>query len=834
MVKKLSWLTGVYLAMISPLYAVEFNWEMLSAEDKANIDTSRFSDTNYVVPGRYLLNISVNGHTFNEYTVYFYDDEGKSKACLPEDIAPYFLLKENMRRDIKPEEIEFGGSIHTCLNSDKINGFNVSSDINDGRLKITIPEIYRQAQYAGWTPYELWDTGIPALLFDYSINNSLSKSKNEKDNYSTSAYGQAGVNLGPWRVRATYNAWADKYDGMKSESDFSWNDIYAYRPIPSWQAELSAGELYLNSNIFDSFRFLGIGLKDDERMLPPQLRGYSPTVTGLAKTNARVIIRHYDRIIYETTVPPGNFYIRDLDSGIKGRLDVTIIEENGETEHFEQYVETLPFLSRENTFRYNIALGKPLKYEHDTEDINVFSGELSYGLGSKTSAFGGVIATKDYQAYALGAGQDLGLFGTFSIDVTRSHAKLDNGDNPKGMSYRFNYSKRFDETFSAISFSGYRFSEREFMSLSQFMDANNYFNDYLTDDFSLADKAQFDETLRNDKSLFVVNFSQTFFPEQPKKNFYSNLSYTRETFWNAQTNNRLSLTLSKNWMISGHSLSSSLTFNNNQYQNNKNNSVMLSLSLNLDSKSNISYYMSSMHSKQNHNLSYYRTLDNADRFNGGIFYNDNNFGARAYYEHKMALADLGLSGSLDNDQSYNASLRLSGGVTATTRGIAAHPQIDGSSRILVDTEGVSGVPIEGAKTRSNFMGVAVVDSGSYYNRDTKVDFKQLPDDVEVYSSVKSMTLTDGAVGHAKFAAIQGAKRMIQIQLPNNNNPPFAATVRNKHQRELGIVGEEGIAYLAGLNEGETLSVEWNGETQCHMTVPSLANDEIILTSQCKK
>lgn len=833
MVRKLSWLTGVYLAMISPLYAMEFNWDMLSAEDKANIDTRRFSDSNYVAPGRYLLNISVNGHTFNEHTIYFYENNGASKACLTDDLIPYFLLKEHLRGDIKREEIEFDGTQNSCLNTDNINGFNISNDINDGSLKITIPEIYRQAQYAGWTPYELWDTGIPALLFDYNINNNWTRSKGESDNYSTSAYGQTGLNLGPWRVRATYNAWASKYDGMESETDFSWSDIHAYRPIPSWHAELSLGELYLSSNIFDSFRFLGVGFKDDERMLPPQLRGYSPTISGLAKTNARVIVRHYNRIIYETTVPPGTFYIRDLDSGIKGRLDVTIIEENGETEHFEQYVETLPFLSRENSFRYNVALGKPLKYEHDTEDMHVFSGELSYGLGSKTSVFGGVIAAKDYQAYALGIGQDLGLFGTFSVDVTRSNAKLENEDNPKGMSYRFNYSKRFDETYSTISFSGYRFSEREFLTFSQFMDANNYYKDYLADDFFIDDEFQLDRTLRNDKSLFVVNFSQTFFPDQPSKNFYTNLSYTRESFWNTQTNNRLSLTLSKNWLVFDQNLSSSLTFNNNRYHGYKDNTLMLNFSMSLDSRRSLSYSMS--HSKENdyHNVSYYQTFDNDDRFNGGIFYNDNNLGARAYYEHKMALADLGLSGSLDNDQSYNASLRLSGGVTATPRGIAAHPQINSSSRIMVDTEGVSGVPLEGSQTRSNFMGVAVVDSGSYYNRDTKVNFNQLPDDVEVYNSVKSMTLTDGAVGHAKFAAIQGAKRMIQIQLPNNAYPPFAASVKNKHQRELGIVGEEGIAYLAGLNEGETLSITWDGETQCHFTVPSLASDDVILTSQCK-
>ena len=48
-------------------------------------------------------------------------------------------------------------------------------------------------------------------------------------------------------------------------------------------------------------------------MLPPNLRGYAPEVTGVAKSNAKVIISQQGRVLYETTVAVGPFRIQDLE-----------------------------------------------------------------------------------------------------------------------------------------------------------------------------------------------------------------------------------------------------------------------------------------------------------------------------------------------------------------------------------------------------------------------------------------------------------------------------------------------------------------------------------------
>ncbi|WP_201475411.1 FimD/PapC N-terminal domain-containing protein, partial [Escherichia coli] len=43
-----------------PVYAVDFNTDVLDAEDRQNIDISRFSRAGYIMPGQYQMEIKVN------------------------------------------------------------------------------------------------------------------------------------------------------------------------------------------------------------------------------------------------------------------------------------------------------------------------------------------------------------------------------------------------------------------------------------------------------------------------------------------------------------------------------------------------------------------------------------------------------------------------------------------------------------------------------------------------------------------------------------------------------------------------------------------------------
>lgn len=98
--------------------------------------------------------------------------------------------------------------------------------------------------------------------------------------------------------------------------------------------------------MFDSFRFTGVSLISDDNMLPPNLRGYAPEVTGIAKTNAKVIISQQGRVLYETSVASGPFRIQDINEAVSGELNVRVEEQDGGVQEFVVNTANIPYLTR--------------------------------------------------------------------------------------------------------------------------------------------------------------------------------------------------------------------------------------------------------------------------------------------------------------------------------------------------------------------------------------------------------------------------------------------------------------------------------------------------------
>ncbi|MCL0228764.1 fimbria/pilus outer membrane usher protein, partial [Klebsiella pneumoniae] len=122
------------------------------------------------------------------------------------------------------------------------------------------------------------------LLVNYQFSGSNDMQAND-EYYSLNL--QSGLNVGPWRIRnlSTWN---------KNNSDAGdWDSAYLYmqRSIRSINSNLVMGESSSLSTIFDSVPFTGIQLATDTTMLPESMRGYAPIIRGIAKTNARVVIK---------------------------------------------------------------------------------------------------------------------------------------------------------------------------------------------------------------------------------------------------------------------------------------------------------------------------------------------------------------------------------------------------------------------------------------------------------------------------------------------------------------------------------------------------------------
>ncbi len=152
-------------------------------------------------------------------------------------------------------------------------------------------------------------------------------------------------------------------------------------------------------------------------MLPPRLRGYAPQITGIAETNARVVVSQQGRVLYDSMVPRAIQY-SGLDSSVRGRLDVEVIEQNGRKKTFQVDTASVPYLTRPGQVRYKLVSGRSRGYGHETEGPVFATGGIP-GLSNQWSLYGGAVLAGDYNALAAGAGWDLVCRGPFPL-ISRS------------------------------------------------------------------------------------------------------------------------------------------------------------------------------------------------------------------------------------------------------------------------------------------------------------------------------------------------------------------------------------------------------------------------------
>ncbi|WP_340616584.1 outer membrane usher protein [Xenorhabdus entomophaga] len=826
-IKPLSALVLFALSSIQAGYSkpgIEFNTDALDIGERANIDLDKFARAGYIMPGNYIMGVRMNKNEFPEmYPIDFIappDDPEGSQACISPELVKQIALK--------PEWVEKLGwrNEGKCLDLNTLPGLSARGDLATYTLYLIVPKIYLEYDLQDWDPPSRWDNGIPGLLFDYNLNAQTSKPNHGSSNQQVSAIGTAGMNAGAWRFRADwqarYNRFKTKDDKSDKSSNFGgnnsggnssggrerewdWSRYYAYRALPRLEAKLTLGEDYLNSNIFDSFRYTGVSLVTDENMLPPNLRGYAPEVTGVARTNAKVTISQLGRVLYETQVASGPFRIQDLSDAVAGTLDVRVEEQDGSVQQFQVNTATIPYLTRPGRVQYKLVGGQSTNDKHRREGPAFGLGEFSWGINNGWSLYGGLLAAGDYNALSLGIGRDLMMFGALSFDVTESRARLP-GEHKTltGGSYRLSYSKRFDQYNSQVTFAGYRFSERNFMNMGQYID-RRYRN--VSSD--------------SGKELYTIIFNKQF----TDIGLSAHLNYSHQTYWNRPTNDRYNVSLSKYVDIGRYkNISVSLSAYRNNFDNRKDDGMYLNLSVPWGDSGTFSY--SGMLNRQgnSHMAGYYGRID--DRNNYRISAGTSMRGralADGYYTHYGDKALLTASASYQDGGNTTAALGLQGGVTVTASGAALHRiNMPGATRLMVDAEGVSNVPIRGfgSAVHTNYFGKAVlVDVNNYYRNTANIDLDNLPDDVEALRSVQQATLTEGAIGYRKFQVVSGIKAMTIIRQPDGSFPPFGASVLNAAQREIGIVNDDGYAYLSGINQDEKLKVHWNGHAQCEITVP---------------
>ncbi|HBT4721666.1 TPA: outer membrane usher protein [Klebsiella quasipneumoniae subsp. similipneumoniae] len=780
---------------------IQFNTDVLDTQDKSNIDLSHFSRRGYVMPGDYTFSIMVNKDILREEQIVVYPDgeNGQdSLICLTPDQLSRFNLKASVMDDLR--WLRNG----ECLDKSSLEGLDMRVDLAKDTLYLAIPQAWLEYTAPNWDPPSRWDDGIPGVIADYNLNLQAQQNQTGSDTQSISGNGVFGANLGPWRARADWQTNWNKRDG-NTDKDFSFSRYYLYRAIPLLKAKLTVGEDYLSSDIFDTFRFSGVSLNSDLSMLPPSLRGYAPEVTGISRSGGKVTISQQGRVLYETQVAAGPFRIQELNDAVSGTLDVRVEELDGSVQVFQVTTASVPYLTRPGAVRYKLAAGKPSEWGHSMTGPMFTSGEASWGVANGWTLYGGSVIGGDYNALSAGIGRDLFILGALAFDVTQSRASLPSEGTLSGTSYRVSYSKTFDEYDSQVTFAGYRFSERDFMSMSEYLDSRYGSG-----------------TSHSPKEKYTVSFNKRF----RDLGLSTYLNYSHQTYWNSADNDRLSLSLSRYIDIGPfRNMSVSLTAYRSEYYSLKDDGAYISLSLPIGDGTSLSYGATINRTDNTHRVSYYGRVDEHNSFQVSSGLSRSGPTAYGYYTWKGDSAQVQTNASYQSGSYSALGMNVTGGLTMTTEGGAAHrSNARGGSRVLVDTAGVSGVPVKGfgASVKTNHFGKAVIaDVNSYYRNPIRIDVDRLDENADVTRSVSQATLTEGAIGYRQFDVIAGGKAMAFIRKSDGSFPPFGASVMNEKNQETGVVNDEGSVWLSGIQPDGKMTVKWDGQARCVVHLPGV-------------
>ncbi|HIF2548596.1 TPA: fimbria/pilus outer membrane usher protein [Salmonella enterica] len=784
----------------------EFNIDVMDVGDRNNVDVSHFSRAGYVMPGDYPLTLNVNGAEVREVNVTFAptpDAPKDSMPCLTSEMVSLFGLKTEEAEKLTWKTLNGA----RCLDERSLPGMTARGDLGTASLKVTIPQAYLEYSSPNWDPPSRWDNGVTGLLFDYNLNVTKSHRQQDGNDSNLSGSGAAGFNFGPWRLRADWQAQRSSSDGHSTQN-FDWSRYYLYRALPKLGAKLMIGESDLDSSLFDSFHFVGASLNTEDSMLPPNLQGYAPEVTGLARSNAKVTISQQGRVIYESQVAPGPFRIQELSSAVSGTLDVRVEEQDGGVQTFQVNTASIPYLTRPGMVRYKLTAGRPTDWKHHVEGETFGTGEFSWGVSNGWSLFGGMVAAKDYTALGMGIGRDLLAFGALSFDVTESHVSLPREGTKTGGSYRLSYSKRFEKIDGQITFAGYRFSEKDFMSMGDYLERR-----YQDSDWEI--------TQGREKELYTITVSKSF--ADWKTSLYGD--YSHRTYWDRPDNDRYSLTLSQYLDIGAwRNISLSLTGYRSNSWGIKDDGAYISISVPWSNGGSLSYNGQNTRNGTSQTVGWYDTIDSNNSYSmqAGTSTDDRTM-VSGYMTHNGDIANATLSASYTEGSYSSQGLSLQGGITATRYGVALHPgSSNGGTRLMIDTGDAAEVPLSrgtGAIQRTNMFGKGVIGNlGSYWRNTVGVDVNALSDRMEVTHPLTELTLTEGAIGYRKINVLQGRKLMAVIKFADGSSPAFGSTVwRGTHQT--GVVDDAGNIWLAGVVPGAVMEVHENEMPVCRATVP---------------
>ncbi|ELQ6124453.1 fimbrial biogenesis outer membrane usher protein [Cronobacter dublinensis] len=790
-----------------------------------SVDLSIFSTKDQLPAGNYALRIRLNGdERFTRTIPLTVDTHGETHPV----ITPALLEELNVKTEAYPAltalsplaPIEDLGALIPAA-SVRLNTHNMA-------LEVSIPQAALRRTVRGFVDPQYWDDGIPALFSNYTFNGTDTQSDVDAGDSSQYLNLQNGLNIGPWRVR-NYSTWS------KSDDEASWDTVYTFlqRDIKPWRSQLTLGESYSPSMIFDSVKFKGAQLATDDNMLPDSLRGFAPVIRGIASSNAEVTVRQNGYIIFQDTVAPGAFEISDLyPTSHSGDLEVTIKEADGKERRFIQPFSAVPIMQRPGQLKYSLTAGEYDPSGPDDATPTFAQGTLIYGLNNRFTLYGGAMGADTYQAAALGVGVGLDEWGSVSVDVTQARSQLQNNTTSTGQSYRFQYSKNIEFTDTAITLAGYRYSTSGYYDFEEANHEASWYDDRYSGYYQQRSQLQ----ISINQSLSGIG------------SFYLN-GYQRD-FWN-RTDKEQSLSAGFAFSVSGMTWTLSSTWNKTDDQTDR--QIALGVSIPLSRWLNNSWATFNVSQNQDGDTRYQSGLSGTLMDDGRLSYSlqqsynqaghngDNRADSSADLNYKSRFANLSL-GYYQSDDTRQWNYGASGALVVHPHGVTLAQPL-GDAFALVDANGASDIRFRNQSgVATDWLGYAVIPWLSPYERnELSLDTTVMPAGVDAENTHLTLIPNKGALVYAHIDAREGHRLLLTLRRTNGEPVPFGALVTlDGVDGYESIVDEGGVAYLTGVKENGVVQVKWGNraDQRCQASValpnaPSVQGDLLTLAATCR-
>ncbi|KAA8995380.1 fimbrial biogenesis usher protein [Affinibrenneria salicis] len=822
-----------------------FNPAFLSSDPSTVADLSRFEQGKGQVPGVYHVDVYLNDEYVETRNIRF--DARKPTAAGVTSVAsetddtgldPCITRTqvEALNVNMKAFPAIAGTPAQECVALTRlIPDARTTFDFELQRLNISLPQASLSNSGRGYIPPEQWDDGITAALLNYDFTGSNSSGDDSSNNYFLNL--NSGLNWRGWRLR-DYSTWS--YYSFQGRHTRDWQHVNTYlqHAIIPLKSELTLGDSNTPGDVFDTLGFRGAQLASDDNMLPDSMRGFAPTIRGVAKSNARVTIRQNGYVIYQSYVAPGAFVITDLyPTSSSGDMVVTVTESDNSTSSFTIPYSAVPVLQREGRVKYSLTAGKYRSNYSQQEKPEFGQGTLIWGLPGGVTLYGGTQMAKKYQSGALGAGKNLGDWGALSADVTQAYSKLADDSRHQGQSLRFLYAKSLNDVGTNFQLLGYRYSTQGFYTLDETSYRRMSGANYDSDDGLIDPAVEYSNYYNlnyNRKGRVQVNITQ-------QLGTYGSvfLSGSRQTYWRTSETNSL-------WQVgyngAWRGVSYSLSFNYNKSpglsESDKRAAFNLSVPIGQwlsgrGKESDITRSGNSTYATYATNTDWHGHMIQQAGVNGTLL-EDNNLNysvQQGYGNHGVGgsgYAGLNYQGRYGNSNvGYNygkgyqqVNYGLSGGVVMHDSGVTLSQPL-GATNVLIKAPGASDVNVENATgVRTDWHGYAVIPYAMTYHRNRiALDTTTLKDNADLDDAVVNVVPTQGALVRAEFMTRIGSRALLTLVRPGGQPVPFGASVASADGRADSIVGDNGQVYLSGLPQNGDLKVKWGDAPGQQCVVP---------------